>query len=73
MLGIPRVGNWANNDVIAELKVAKDVKNIYFDGGNMTNVMGDPKWKDFLASWQYFLFCLTRISFSFQTLISNCF
>ena len=52
----------AKKDVIAEQKVGQDdvekvqyVKSI-FDGGNMTNVMGDPKLKDFLTSWQYSLF-----------------
>ena len=59
-LAIPRVGKRATKDVIADRKVAKDdaekvqyVQNIYPDGSNMTNVMGDPKLKAFLTSWQY--------------------
>ena len=64
------MGKRAEKDITAELKEAKDdmenvkddvenvkdVKNILFDGGNMTNAMHNPKLKDFLASLQYKLF-----------------
>jgi hypothetical protein len=61
-MAIPRIGKRDKKDLIDRQNVATDdveqlqyVKNI-FDGGNMTNVMGDPKLKDFLTSWQYSLF-----------------
>ena len=62
-MAIPRVGKRADKDIIAELKDAKDdvgnvqdVKDIHFDGNNLTNAMNDPKLKDFITSWQYKVF-----------------